>query len=187
MRRWGSTWRARHALACAVAALTLAAAPATGQVNDQDNDENDFVPEPERPTEGFRVGLTLGSTSLVGLTFEYRHRQWAGELTVGTFSLRDLSGSLAFKRYFGERQLQPVLGLGMWGMVQSTDEGRGTALIARMPAAVDWQFVSSHALGLELALNRALHVQRLDPEDDTPPRENLVPLPGFYYRFGWER
>lgn len=175
-------------LAAVVAAVTLLGAvnPLSGQTSNPD-DEDEFRPEPERPTEGVRVGVTLGSTSLVGITVEYRRRQWAGEFTVGSFSLRDLSGSLAVKRYFGERQLQPVLGLGLWGMGQAADEGRGHALIVRMPAAVDWQFVSSHALGLEIALNRAIHVRRMDPEDDTPPRDNLVPLPGFYYRFGWER
>lgn len=175
----------RVPLGIALAALLAMASPLAGQTGNGDDDE--FQPEPERPAEGVRVGVTLGSTSLLGITVEYRHRQWAAEMTVGSFSLRDLSGSFAVKRYFGERQLQPVLGLGIWGMAQSTDEGRGNALIARMPAAVDWQFVSSHALGLELALNRALHVRRMDPEDDTPPRDTLVPLPGFYYRFGWER
>lgn len=148
--------------------------------------ENDDIlpPAPERP-DRMRIGLTLGGTSLVGITAEYRRGQWAGEVTVGTIGLSDISASATGKRYAGSGQFQPMVGLGLWGIVAWGEEGRGHAIIARAPAGGDWNFAGSHALGLELALNRALRVERMDPDDDAPPREAFIPIPSFYYRFGW--
>ncbi len=144
-------------------------------------------PPPPDPLEGrgrFRVGLTLGGTTLAGLTFEARRGGWAAELTLGTVTFRDLSLALTGKRYFSGRTFQPYAGVGLWGLGARSEEGSGAALIARFPAGLDWKFVRQHSIGGELSLNRALWVDRVDPEDQEPPRTRLIPIPSLYYRYG---
>jgi hypothetical protein len=133
-----------------------------------------------------RLGVSVGGTGLVGLIGEYRRGGWSGELTVGTITFREVSVSVAGKRYFGDGRFQPVVGAGLWSLTAWTEDGSGSVLIARVPLAVDWRVTGGHAMGLEVALNRGLAVNRLDPEDDTPPNTTIVPLPGLYYRYGWQ-
>ncbi|CAN5686417.1 hypothetical protein BH23GEM11_BH23GEM11_03280 [soil metagenome] len=133
-----------------------------------------------------RLGMSLGGTGLVGLIAEYRRGDWSGELTVGTITFREVSVSVAGKRYFGDGRFQPVIGAGLWSLTAWTEDGSGSVLIARVPLAVDWRVAGGNALGLEVALNRGLAVNRLDPEDDTPTNTTIVPLPGLYYRYGWQ-
>ena len=132
-----------------------------------------------------RVGVSLGGTGLVGLVTEYRRDNWGAELTLGTISFREVAVSVAGKRYFSGGDLQPAVGLGLWSLTAWTEDGSGSILILRAPIAVDWNVAGGHTVGIEVALNRALAVNRLDPEDDTPPNPSLIPIPGAYYRFGW--
>jgi hypothetical protein len=132
-----------------------------------------------------RVGLTLGGTGLVGLIAEYQRGDWSAELTVGTISFRDVAVAIAGKHYFGSGKLRPAVGLGFWSLSAWTDDGSGSVFLLRAPIALDWEMSDHHAAGLEVGLNRALAVDRLDPQDDTPARSTIVPLPGAYYRYGW--
>jgi hypothetical protein len=133
-----------------------------------------------------RIGVTLGGTGFVGLLAEYRRGGWSGELTVGTITFREASVSVVGKRYFGDGRFQPAVGAGLWSLTAWTEDGSGSILIARVPLAVDVGISGGHAMGLEVAMNRALAVNRLDPDDDTPPNTTVVPLPGIYYRYGWQ-
>ncbi len=145
----------------------------------------------QEPTPGtlrndrIRIGISLGGTGFLGLVSEYQRGNWSAELTVGTISFREISVALAGKHYFGSGNPRPVLGAGFWSLSAWTDDGSGSVFIFRAPVAVDWRFRSEHALGIEVGLNRALSVDRVDPEDDTPPSSRLVPFPGAYYRYGW--
>jgi hypothetical protein len=132
-----------------------------------------------------RVGLSFGGTGFVGLTTEYRRGDWAGELTLGTVTFREVAVAVSGKRYATRGVFQPVAGLGLWSLTAWTADGSGSILILRAPLAVEWNVTGGHATGIEVALNRALAVNRLDPEDDTPPSRNIVPIPGVYYRYGW--
>lgn len=134
--------------------------------------------------EELRIGLTLGGTGFLGVVTEYRRGDWSGELTIGTITFREIAVAVSGKRYFTGGRMQPFVGLGLWSLTAWTEDGSGSVLIARAPLGVDWRVTGGHALGLEVAMNRALAVNRLDPEDDTPPNTNLVPLPGLYYRWG---
>ena len=134
-----------------------------------------------------RVGLTLGGTGFLGLTTEFQHNDFSVELTLGTISFREVAVALTGKRYFSQDQVRPAVGLGLWSLSAWTEDGSGSVLILRMPFAADWNWAGGHATGVEVALNRALAVNRLDPDDDTPPSSNIVPFPGFYYRFGFRR
>jgi len=110
------------------------------------------------------------------------------DLTVGTWSFRDLSVSLVGKQYFGPGAFRPFSGLGLWVVINPTHgpgEQGGLAVVARAPVGVDWNLDAEHYLGAALSLNRALWIRRKDPRDDTPPTNRLIPLPGFYYR--WRR
>lgn len=144
-------------------------------------------PDPVDPgvQQELRLGISLGGTGFLGLITEYRRGDWSGELTVGTITFREVAVAVSAKRYFTEGRLQPFVGAGLWSLTAWTEDGSGSVLIARAPLGVDWSVTGGHSLGLEVALNRALAVNRLDPEDDTPANTNLVPLPGMYYRFGW--
>jgi hypothetical protein len=145
-------------------------------------------PGSTRPPSGsFRVGLSLGGTGFVGLTTEFQRSHYSVELTLGTITFREVAVSLAGKRYFSQDQLRPAVGLGLWSLSAWTEDGSGSVLILRMPFTADWNWAGGHATGIEVALNRALAVNRLDPEDDTPPNTNIVPFPGLYYRFGFRR
>lgn len=138
-------------------------------------------------TDRLRFGLTIGGTSFLGLTSEYQWGDWSAELTVGTIGFRDLSLALAGKHYFSSGRLRPAAGIGMWNISVWSEEGSGSALLARVPLAVDWAVSGGHAFGVEVGLNRALWIRRIDPEDDTPARSNIVPFPALYYRHGWDR
>jgi hypothetical protein len=134
-----------------------------------------------------RVGLSLGGTGFLGLVTEYRRADWGAELYLGTISFREIAVAVSGKRYFTDGRIRPAVGLGLWSLTAWTEDGSGSVLILRAPLAAEWLVTGGHALGVEVGLNRALAVNRLDPEDDTPPNTTLVPLPGLYYRHGWRR
>ena len=140
----------------------------------------------QTPDRGeIRLGLTFGGTGLVGFVTEYRRGHWSGELILGTISFREIAVAAAGKHYFSEGTFQPVVGLGLWSLTAWTEDGSGSILILRAPMAVEWNVSGGHSTGIEVSLNRALMVNRLDPEDDTPANRTIVPIPGAYYRFGW--
>jgi hypothetical protein len=142
------------------------------------------VPDPEE----FRVGISIGGISLVGFIMEYRWGDRSLDVTVGTWTFRDLSVSVAGKQYFGPGDFRPFAGLGLWAVTapgRALGQRTGVALVARAPIGVEWNLGADHHLGAAMNLNRAVWIQRRDPTDDTPPRDRLIPLPGFYYR--WRR
>jgi hypothetical protein len=142
----------------------------------------------DRPPAGtLRIGISLGGTGFLGLTTEYQRGDYSAELTLGTITFREVAVALTGKRYFSRDGLRPAVGLGLWSLSAWTDDGSGSVLILRMPFAADWNWAGGHAAGVEVALNRALAVNRLDPQDDTPPSSSIVPFPGLYYRFGFRR
>jgi hypothetical protein len=170
LRRSGTPARdAARALGLAlVAAGSLLAAPLAAQ---------DADPGP------FRIGVNLAGTSLVAFVVEHRWGSRAAELSVGTISFRDVSFSLVGKQYFSGGSLRPFAGVGLWSVVAWEGERTGSALIARAPLGLHWNFTGDHAAGAEMNLNRALAVRRTDPDDDTPPNTAVVPIPALYYRF----
>jgi len=142
---------------------------------------------PSGPEE-LRIGISFGGISFIGFITEYRWGNRSIDLTVGTWSFRDLSVSLVGKQYFGPGDFRPFAGLGLWAVVNPNHgpgERGGLALVARAPVGVDWNLDADHHLGASLSVNRALWIRRKDPRDDTPPSDRLIPLPGFYYR--WKR
>jgi hypothetical protein len=138
--------------------------------------------------QAWRVGLTLGGTSFVGLVVEYRRNAVSAEMGVGTWSLRDVSLTLSGKYYAGRASVSPYAGLGLWMVMAPPEAGEGertgVAVLLRAPLGIDGGVADHHAIGLELGLNRALGLRRPDPTDDTPPTRSIVPLPGMYYKVG---
>jgi hypothetical protein len=135
--------------------------------------------------EGLRVGVYFGGTSLVGVLFDYFDASGSTEITLGTFSFRDLSVSVVRRQRFGGGDVQPTVGLGLWAITALPGDGErtGLALVARAPIGLDWNLQGDHFLTVDANLNRALLVRRTDPEDLTPPASRIVPLPGFSYRW----
>jgi hypothetical protein len=138
----------------------------------------------EDDPERVRFGVTLGGTGFLGLTAEYQWGRQSVEVTLGTFSLRDLSLALSAKQYVGGGRVKAFAGLGLWGIADFGQERTGLALVLRGPVGGDWRVADEHYGGIEIGLNRALAVHRTDPEDRSPPASRIVPLPGIYYRFG---
>jgi len=133
-----------------------------------------------------RVGVGVGGISTVGLTVEYVHEHSALELTVGTWSFRDLSVSVVGKQYLGAGDLLPFVGGGLWLVAaHPPGERTGVAAVLQAPVGVDWQAADGSYIGMTLNVNRALAVRRTDPQDEAPLNRRLVPLPGAYYR--WKR
>ena len=157
--------------------------------------------------DGLRIGLTVGGVSKVGVVLEkFFNGNQSLELTVGTWSFKEISTSLAIKRYFLSNDLDagwykpihPFIGAGLWVVgAKPPAERLGLALSVIVPIGIDWSFpfdadpscnnrscpVGHHALGVSVSLNRALLVRRSNPEDQLPLNGRLVPLPGAYYRF----
>lgn len=135
--------------------------------------------------EGLRIGVYFGGTSLVGVLFDYFDSSGSTEITLGTFSFRDVSVSVVRRQRFGGGEVQPTVGLGLWAVAALPREDRrtGIALVARAPVGIDWNLQGDHFLTLDANLNRALWVRRTDPDDETPPAARIIPLPGVSYRW----
>lgn len=156
--------------------------------------------------DGLRIGLTVGGVSKVGVVLEhFFNGNQSFELTVGTWSFKEVSTSLVVKRYFLSndpdadwyKPVHPFIGIGLWVVgAKPPAERLGLALSAIVPVGIDWSFpfdanpgcnnrscpVGHHAFGVGVNLNRALFVRRTNPKDELPLNGRLVPLPGAYYR-----
>lgn len=133
--------------------------------------------------DGFRFGVGLAGTGLLSLLMEYRWGNAALDVALSTLTFRDVGLYAGGRAYLGSASPQPVLGLGLWGLVAGSEERTGAALILRAPLGVEWNLDGGHALGFNIALNRALLVRRSDPGDTEPPNPRLVPLPSLEYRY----
>lgn len=134
--------------------------------------------------EGWRFGISVGGVSTVGLVLE-RVDSWGSvEVLLGTWAFRDVSLSTVYKNTIGGGALRGVVGLGLWTVLAfPPDERAGVALVARAPVGFQWELQDDQFLGAELGFSRALAIRRTDPEDDTPPSNRIVPLPGASYRW----
>lgn len=141
------------------------------------------VPPAVGAQDGLRYGLSLGGTGFIGVVGEWRWRDHGAELLLSTFTFRDLSISVAGKRYFGASSLRPSVGAGLWFLVGAAPEGTGTALVARFPLGGDWRAAGQHYATVELNVNRSIWVNRPEPTDDTPTTTRLIPLPSASYRY----
>ncbi len=131
-----------------------------------------------------RIGITIGSTSFVGLSVEYFFDERRSiDLNLGTWSLRDISTSVVVKQYAGGGGARAYLGLGLWNVFAWQEEGFGGALIVRAPIGLEFEPFDKATLGADISVSRAVWVNRADPEDKTPPASRLVPLPGFYFKW----
>ena len=139
-----------------------------------------------------RIGVTLGGTGFLGLSVEFLNeaRTAALDVTVGTWSFRDVSLSVVGKGRFGASHFRPVAGAGLWAVFSFPPRGEGgdarqngVALLARAPFGFDWDLGSRHFLTGELSLNRALWIRRTRPGDDVPVGRRIVPFPGVAYRW----
>jgi hypothetical protein len=129
--------------------------------------------------KGMRVGVSFGGISTFGVTAEYFDGNESLDLTVGTWSFRDLSVAVVARHYFGGGEALPFVGGGLWLVTAWPEDGRtGFATVLHAPVGVDLQPGRRHAVGLALNVNRALWVRRTDPDDDLPLNRRLVPLPG---------
>lgn len=135
------------------------------------------------PPDGLRLGIMLGGISLVNLTMEYQWGSRSVDVAVGTWAFQDVSLSVVGKQYLGPGGSRPFFGIGLWGVAAFAPDGSGSVLVLRAPIGVDWQILRGHNLGAAMNINRALWVDRIDPEDDTPLNRRVVPLPGVYYRW----
>jgi len=145
------------------------------------------LPQPGRAQQfdddGVRLGIGVAGTGLVSLLVEYRWGNTSVDLALSTISFKDVGLYGGVRQYLGQASPQPVVGLGLWGLVAGDQDRTGGALILRAPIGIDWNVSGAHSLGFNIALNRALIVRRPDPEDEQPPNPRLVPLPAIEYRY----
>ena len=130
------------------------------------------------------MGLTVGGTSTLAVVLERIDGRRGLELTVGTWSFRNVSVSAVAKAYLGPSAFRPVLGGGLWALAAlSAPEGerKGVALLARFPIGFDWRVASGNYLGMDVNVTRALWIRRAD-FSELPPSPRLVPIPGLSYR-----
>lgn len=132
-----------------------------------------------------RIGVTAGGIGSIGASVEFLWGSRSIDVNLATFSFSEVSLAVTGKQYFGEGDLRPFVGVGLWGIAGSTGqegEQTGKALLLRVPVGGDWNFTGIHHFGATLAVNEGLWIDRADPEDDTPVSRRPVPLPGLYYR-----
>lgn len=139
--------------------------------------------DPDTPVR-YRVGIVLGGTGLVGVVGEIQQGRWGGEVVLGTLSFRDVSLAAAAKYYASGGSLKPYAGLGLWTLIATSEERTGAMFAIRAPVGLNFRVARGHEVGLEVGLNRAVWIRRLDPKDPAPPNSSVVPLPGLYYRYG---
>ena len=132
-----------------------------------------------------RVGVSIGGIGLWGVVFEYRWGDTSLDVNVATFTFKDVSVSVAAKRYFGGGDLQPFVGIGLWGVSGRPEEDprSAVAVLAIAPIGANWQLADYHAFGASLNVNEGLWIRRSDPVDDTAISRRPIPLPAFYYRY----
>jgi hypothetical protein len=153
------------------ALFALALALPAGRVEAQDDD-------------GYRIGLTVGGTSTIAVVLERMEGRRGLELTMGTWSFRNVSFSAVVKGYLGPSAFRPAIGAGLWALASfsaADGERRGMALLARFPIGFDWRVASGNYVGLEVGVTRALWIRRAD-FSELSPSPRLVPIPGFSYR-----
>lgn len=160
-------FRARLFPALLVAVLALPAAPVQAQEEAH-----------------LRAGISILGTSMVALVLEHVDGKRGLELSLGTWTFRDVSLSAVARYYHGDSALRPTVGAGLWTVVAPPRDGEraGFALVARFPVGLDWRMKAHHYLGLDVNLNRALWLRRVDLEE-RPMRRGVVPIPGLLYRF----
>lgn len=155
-----------------VASTALGLLMAAGPLSGQDGD--------------LRIGITFGGIGLVGVAAEFFDGSRSIEVTLSTFSFKDVSASVAGKQYFGGASVRPFAGVGLWVLAApapDAEERAGMALVFQAPIGFDWRVGGDHYAGLALNVNRALLVRRPDPDSDRELQGHLVPLPAFYYRY----
>jgi hypothetical protein len=134
--------------------------------------------------DGMRFGVVFGGVSTFGVTLEFFDGNRSLDLTLGTWSFRDVSIAAVAKRYFGDKALKPFVAAGLWVVAaKPSDERLGMSVVVQAPVGIDVGIRDDHHLGAVINLNRALWVRRTDPADDYPLNKRIVPLPGIYYRF----
>jgi hypothetical protein len=141
-------------------------------------------PASAQDEDGYRFGVSLGGTSTVALIVERMEGRKGLELTIGTWSFRNLSVSAVGKAYLGPSAFRPAVGAGLWtvvGLRAQEGERKGAALMARFPIGFDWRLAPDHFLDLDVSVNRALWIRRAD-YSDLPPSPRLIPVPGVSYR-----
>lgn len=134
--------------------------------------------------DGVRFGISLGGISTVGLSVEFFRDTRSVDVTLGSWSFREVSLSVTGRQYLGAGSAKPVVGAGLWVVAAgSGSERTGWALVFRAPIGVDWEVADAHATGFFLNVNRGLWVRRSNPADQVPLNQRLVPLPELYYRY----
>ena len=129
-----------------------------------------------------RAGVVFGGLGFIGAVVEGIWDDRSAEVVVSTFTFHDVSVSVAGKQFFGASWLKPALGAGVTYMASRTEDGFGSALIARFPLGGDWQMAGGHYLTWEVNVTRGLAVHRPDPTDTAPMTQRIIPFPSFSYR-----
>lgn len=133
--------------------------------------------------DGLRLGVGVAGTGFISFLVEYRWGNTSLDMALSTITFRDVGVYAGMRQYLGSLSPQPVVGLGLWGLVGASEQRTGGAVILRAPIGIDWNVSGNHFLGFNIALNKALAVRRSDPMDTEPPNPRLVPLPALEYRF----
>lgn len=147
-----------------------------------------IAPAPLRAQEDdsrqYRFGIALGGTSVIAVIAEGLEGGRGLELTLGTFSFREVSLSAVVKAYLGPSAFRPAVGAGLWGLMSfapRAGEQMGAALLARFPIGFDWRLGTNQYIGGEVNVNRALWIRRAD-RSELPPNPSPIPIPAFTWR-----
>ena len=133
----GFTWGSSRRLARHVALLCVLFSPPAGLL------WSPLAAQDRADDMQLRIGVTAGGIVSFGVSVEFLWGSRSIDVNLATFTFNEVSLAVTGKQYFGNADLRPFLGVGLWGSVGSTgqdDAQAGKALLFRLPVGGDWNF-----------------------------------------------
>ena len=132
-----------------------------------------------------RLGVVLGGTALLSLSYEHHFSKYSMRVNVGT-SEGEISVIAVINRYFSMSPAKPFIGIGGWNSVVIY-KGIEHIHLVSVPVGVDWKISDRKYLGLECDMHYFLtgrHHDGSKVEFNSPIiNERFLPIPALYYKW----
>ena len=132
-----------------------------------------------------RIGVVLGGTALLSLSYEHHFSNYSMRVNVGT-SQGEISLLASVNRFFTSSSIKPFIGIGGWNSVVFY-KGIEHIHLVTVPVGVDWKISERKYLGLECDMHYFItgrHNDGSKVEFNSPIiNKRFLPMPAVYYKF----
>ena len=132
-----------------------------------------------------RIGVVLGGTALLSLSYERHIGNYSMRMNVGT-SMGEISLTAVVLRYFSKSLKKPFIGIGGWNSVVFYKGIEHIHLITA-PVGIDWKISDRKYLGLECDMHYFItgkHHDGSKVEFNSPIlHKNFLIFPALYYKY----